>query len=217
MCARGGKGTKHPVRVCVDNNNIDEYAMPFRFLLLTILGVFMMTATAAANALPANLDPENTLFLDLKDGRVVIKMFPDQAPNHVARVKELAREHYYDGKKWHRVIDGFMAQTGSPRGDGIGGSDKPDLKAEFNGMSHVRGVVSMARTAMPDTANAQFFIVLANSPFLDGQYTAWGQVVEGMQYVDSIKKGDRGNNGQVDSPDVIVKMTVMADSQAAAK
>ncbi len=159
-------------------------------------------------------DPENTLFLDLKDGRVVIQMFPEQAPAHIARIKELTREGYYDGKLWHRVMDGFMAQTGSPKGDGIGGSSKPDLKAEFNQMSHVRGVASMARTSMPDTANAQFFIVTKSSPFLDGQYTAWGQVIDGMEYVDNIKKADpRDPSGSVTNPDKIVKMTVAADAK----
>lgn len=166
-----------------------------------------------AQAAPATTDLENTLYLDLKDGRVTIKMFPEQAPNHVKRIKELVREHYYDGKKWHRVIDGFMAQTGSPNGDGIGGSAKPDLKNEFNGMSHVRGVASMARTNDPNSANAQFFIMLASNPGLDGQYTVWGQVIDGMDKIDNIKKGDRANNGLVTAPDVIVKMTVAADAQ----
>ena len=166
--------------------------------------------TTTANAIDIK-DPENTLFLDLKDGRVTIQMFPDRAPKHVERLKELTREGYYNGKLWHRVIDGFMAQTGSPNGDGIGGSSKPDLKAEFNSMTHTRGVVSMARTNMPDTANAQFFIVLKPSPFLDGQYTAFGQVIDGMDHVDAIKKGNSGNNGLVTNPDTIVKMTVAAD------
>ena len=166
----------------------------------------------AAVAQTSNL--ENTLYLDLKDGRVVIEMYPDVAPNHVARIKELAREGYYNGKKWHRVIDGFMAQTGSPNGDGIGGSSKPDLKAEFNNMKHVRGAVSMARTALPNSANAQFFIMLAPNSGLDGQYTVWGQVKEGMEFVDNIKKGDRYDNGAVTDPDVIVKMIVAADEAA---
>ncbi|PZP39470.1 MAG: peptidylprolyl isomerase [Pseudomonas fluorescens] len=184
----------------------------FVFTTLTILGALAMTT---ANAVEIK-DPENTLFLDLKDGRVTIQMFPQQAPNHVARIKELAREGYYNGKKWHRVIDGFMAQTGSPNGDGIGGSSKPDLKAEFNGMSHVRGVASMARTNMPDTANAQFFIMLASNPGLDGQYTVWGQVIDGMDKVDNIKKGNARLNGSVDQPDEIVKITVAADEKATA-
>ncbi len=182
-----------------------------------------MTATHAQEAVSntaatAGTDLENTLYLDLKDGRVVIAMLPDVAPSHVARIKELTREGYYDGKLWHRVIDGFMAQTGSPNGDGIGGSSKPDLKAEFNQVSHERGVVSMARTNLPDTANAQFFIMLANNRGLDGQYTVWGRVVSGMELVDKIKKGDQMRNGTVDNPDRIVKMTVAADeAKASAK
>ena len=168
-----------------------------------------------AHAAPVT-DPENTLYLYLKDGRVTIQMFPQQAPNHVARIKELVREGYYNGKLWHRVIEGFMAQTGSPNGDGLGGSSKPDLKAEFNAISHVRGVASMARTSSPDSANAQFFIMLASNPSLDGQYTAWGEVTEGMQYVDAIKKGNPRDNGMVDQPDSIIKMTVAADEMQAA-
>lgn len=165
-----------------------------------------------ANAIDIK-DPENTLFLDLNDGRVTIEMFPEKAPQHVERIKELTREGYYNGKLWHRVINGFMAQTGSPNGDGIGGSSKPDLKAEFNDMAHTRGIVSMARTAMPNTANAQFFIVLKSSPFLDGQYTVWGRVIDGMEHVDNIKKGDPSDNGSVTNPDEIVKMTVAADDK----
>lgn len=171
---------------------------------LITAGVFAMNVAVAA-------DLENTLYLDLKDGRVVIEMYPEKAPNHIARIKELTREGYYNGKLWHRVIDGFMAQVGSPRGDGIGGSEKPDLKAEFNDISHVRGVASMARTMAVDTANAQFFIMLADNPGLDGQYTAWGRVTQGMELVDKIKKGKSYANGLVDGPDSIVKMTVAAD------
>ena len=178
-----------------------------------------MTTTHAATpaaALPAGVDAENILYLDLKDGRVTIQMLPDAAPNHVARIKELVREGYYDGKLWHRVIDGFMAQTGSPNGDGMGGApSKPDLKAEFNNLSHVRGTVSMARTMLPDTANAQFFIMLAPNTGLDGQYTVWGRVIDGMQHVDAIKKGDKFANGTVTNPDKIVKMTLAADEAKA--
>ncbi|HEX2858734.1 MAG TPA: peptidylprolyl isomerase [Alphaproteobacteria bacterium] len=170
---------------------------------------------AKANAAPAITDPDNTLYLDLKDGRVVIEMYPAKAPNHVARVKELTREGYYNGKLWHRVIAGFMAQTGSPRGDGMGGSDKPDLKAEFNDIHHARGIVSAARSGNPDSANAQFFIMLADNGGLDGQYTAWGKVIDGMQYVDNIKKGDPYDNGAVTDPDKIVKMTVASDEAKA--
>ncbi|PIZ30435.1 MAG: peptidylprolyl isomerase [Alphaproteobacteria bacterium CG_4_10_14_0_8_um_filter_53_9] len=158
-------------------------------------------------------DLENTLYLDLKDGRVTIEMMPEVAPSHVARIKELARSGYYNGKLWHRVIDGFMAQTGSPRGDGMGGSTLPDLNAEFNDVSHKRGIVSMARTGNPNSANAQFFIMLADNTGLDGQYTVWGKVVDGMEHVDAIKKGDKYDNGSVADPDTIVSMTVAADAE----
>jgi peptidylprolyl isomerase len=183
----------------------------FRTLLTIALGVFTMIASATQANTPAQVDLDNMLYLDLKDGRVTIKMFPDKAPAHVARIKELTREGYYNGKKWHRVIDGFMAQTGSPKGDGMGGSSKPDLKAEFNDVMHVRGIVSMARSMSPNSANAQFFIMLKANNGLDGQYTAWGQVVDGMEHVDAIKKGDEYDNGTVTDPDTIVKMTVASD------
>ncbi len=156
------------------------------------------------------LDMENTLYLDLEDGRVVIAMHSDLAPNHVKRIKELARQGFYDGIVFHRVIEGFMAQTGDPTGTGTGGSGK-QLKAEFNKGDHVRGAVSMARAQDPDSADSQFFIVLQDSNFLDGQYTYWGEVVSGMEYVDQIKKGDPTRNGQVSSPDKIVRMQVAAD------
>lgn len=156
-------------------------------------------------------DPENTLYLDLKDGRVVIEMYPDKAPEHVKRIKELTRAGFYDGIVFHRVIAGFMAQTGDPTGTGMGGSDKPDLKAEFNNEPHSRGAVSMARANDPNSANSQFFIVLADSNFLDNQYTVWGRVSSGMEFVDKIKKGDSNDNGAVSNPDKIVKMQVAAD------
>lgn len=175
-------------------------------ILLTGSLIFMQTPATAQT-------PENTLYMDVPAGRVVIEMYPDKAPNHVARIKELTREGYYDGKLWHRVIDGFMAQTGSPQGNGIGGSDKPDLEAEFNDIQHVRGVASMARTQNPNSANAQFFIMLADAPHLDGQYTAWGRVIEGMENIDALKKGDSARNGTVDNPDAILKMQVAADAE----
>ena len=156
------------------------------------------------------MDRENTLFLDLKDGRVVIELRPDLAPNHVARIKELVREGYYDGLKFHRVIDGFMAQTGCPQGTGTGGSGQK-LKAEFSRERHVRGTCSMARAASPDSADSQFFIIFAPSPHLDGQYSVWGQVVDGMDFVDNIKKGSSLANGAVKDPDVIVRLQVAAD------
>lgn len=156
------------------------------------------------------MDRENTLFLDLKDGRVVIELRPDLAPNHVARIKELVRQGYYDGLKFHRVIPGFMAQTGCPEGTGTGGSGKK-LKAEFSREKHVRGTCSMARAASPDSADSQFFIMFDNSPHLDGKYSIWGQVVEGMDLVDNIKKGSSLANGAVKDPDNIVRMQVAVD------
>src|SRR5262249_26648158 len=144
-------------------------------------------------------------------GRVVIKLRPDLAPNHVERFKELSREAFYDGVVFHRVIPGFMAQTGDPTGTGSGGSDKANLKAEFSRAPHRRGVVSTARTANPNSANSQFFIMLDDNSHLDGQYTVWGEVIEGMDFIDRIKKGDERRNGQVTDPDRIVQMRVAAD------
>jgi cyclophilin family peptidyl-prolyl cis-trans isomerase len=152
-------------------------------------------------------DPENTLVLETTKGRVVIALRPDLAPGHVARIKTLARQGFYDNVAFHRVIDGFMAQTGCPHGTGTGGSDLPDLKAEFNAEPHVRGTVSMARTNAPNSANSQFFICFDDARFLDKQYTVWGQVVEGMDNVDQIKRGE-----PVRDPDRIVSMRVMADA-----
>lgn len=154
-------------------------------------------------------DAENALVLKLKDGDVVIEMFDDVAPSHVARIKELVRQGFYNGLKFHRVIDGFMAQTGCPLGTGTGGSGKK-LKAEFNKKEHKRGTVSMARAMDPDSADSQFFICFADAPWLNGQYTVWGEVTSGMEYVDNIKKGT-GSNGTVFDPDIIVSMDVIAD------
>lgn len=154
-------------------------------------------------------DPENALLLKLKDGDVVIEMFPDSAPNHVERIKELARAEFYNGLKFHRVIDGFMAQTGCPYGTGTGGSGKK-LKAEFNTRPHKRGTVSMARSMMPDSADSQFFICFDDCDWLNGQYTVWGEVTSGMEFVDNIKKGS-GANGMVSEPDEIISLTVIAD------
>ena len=151
-------------------------------------------------------DPENTLILETTQGRVVIEMRPDLAPGHVDRIKMLARENFYDGIVFHRVIEGFMAQTGCPHGTGTGGSDQGNLGAEFNAEPHVRGVCSMARAASPNSANSQFFICFDNATFLDNQYTAWGKVIEGMENVDKIKRGE-----PVQDPDSIVTMRVAAD------
>lgn len=154
-------------------------------------------------------DAENALLLKLKDGDVVIEMYPEDAPEHVKRIKELARAEFYNGLKFHRVIDGFMAQTGCPYGNGTGGSGKK-LKAEFNRNPHKRGTVSMARSMMPDSADSQFFICFADCPWLDGQYTVWGEVTSGMDVVDKIKRGN-GPNGSVSEPDEIISLQVIAD------
>ena len=151
-------------------------------------------------------NPEDTLVLDTTKGKVVIKLRPDLAPNHVARVKELAREGFYDGVVFHRVIEDFMAQTGDPTGTGSGGSDKPDLKAEFSDETHKRGTVSAARTANPNSANSQFFICFTDAPWLNKQYSVWGEVIEGMDIVDQIKRGE-----PVRDPDSITTMRVAAD------
>jgi cyclophilin family peptidyl-prolyl cis-trans isomerase len=152
---------------------------------------------------------QERLIMELKTGPVTIELRPDLAPNHVARIKELATSGFYDGVAFHRVIAGFMAQTGDPTGTGSGGSDLPDLKAEFNEEPHVRGTCSMARTSNPHSANSQFFICFDDARFLDRQYTVWGQVVEGMEHVDAIKKGGDHDNGAISGePDRIVKMRV---------
>ncbi len=156
------------------------------------------------------MDRENTLIMELKDGTVVIEMLPELAPNHVARIKELTRQGYYDGTPFHRVIPGFMAQGGDPTGTGTGGSGVK-LKAEFSKEKHVRGICSMARAASPDSADSQFFIMFDRSPHLDGKYSVWGRVTDGMEHVDAIKAGDRMDNGVVDDPDRIIRLRVAAD------
>ena len=152
-------------------------------------------------------DPENTLVIETTKGRVVIELRPDLAPKHVERIKQLAREGFYNGIPFHRVIEGFMAQTGCPKGTGTGGSKLPNLKAEFNAEPHVRGVCSMARSSSPDSANSQFFIVFDDATFLDNQYTVWGKVIEGMDNVDKIKRGE-----PVSNPDKMVSVKVGADA-----
>jgi peptidylprolyl isomerase len=154
-------------------------------------------------------DVENTLIMTLDTGPVTIKLRPDLAPGHVARIKELAREGFYDGVVFHRVIDGFMAQGGDPTGTGSGGSEKPDLQAEFSDAKHVRGVCSMARTSYPHSANSQFFICFGNANFLDKNYTVWGEVAEGMENVDALPKGEPPR-----TPGKIVSMRVAADAKA---
>ncbi len=177
-----------------------------RTLLATLaIGTLM----SEAQAQPADL--ENTLYMDTKDGRVTIRLRPDLAPKHVERVKMLAREHFYDGTPFHRVIEGFMAQGGDPTGTGSGGSKYPDLPAEFTTQTKfLRGTVGAARTGNPNSANSQFYIMFAPASHLDGQYTIWGQVVSGMDVIDKIKRGT-GGGGTVSSPDKIIRMQVASD------
>jgi peptidylprolyl isomerase len=173
--------------------------------------VFAASLVGSGGAQAADL--ENTLYMDLTYGRVVIELRPDLAPKTVARMKELTRQHFFDGIVFHRVISGFMAQTGDPTGTGYGGSGKP-LPAEFSDAHHVRGTVSMARAQDPNSADSQFFICFTAVPQLDGQYTIWGQVVSGMEFVERIKRGDGDPNGIVTPPqDKIVKMQVAADAK----
>ncbi len=186
-----------------------------RTLLTTIaIGALMSDAVpSTADAQPAQ-DPQNTIYLDVKGGRVVIRLRPDLAPLHVERVKLLCHEHFYDGTPFHRVIDGFMAQGGDPTGTGGGGSKYPNLKAEFTEKAHfLRGTVGAARTNDPDTANSQFFICFAPASFLDGKYTIWGQVVSGMEHIDELKKG-AGGSGSVSNPDKIIKMRLAAEENS---
>ncbi|WP_205944785.1 peptidylprolyl isomerase [Pelagibius litoralis] len=169
----------------------------------------MTTSTSDATAAP---DPENVLVMELKDGVVRIEMLPDLAPQHVEQIKKLTRDGFYDGIVFHRVIDGFMAQTGDPTGTGRGGSELPDIPAEFSAEPFERGVAGMARSQSPDSANSQFFITFAPARFLDKQYTVWGRVVEGMEYIDMIKKAPRGDqSGTVRDPDKIITLRIAAD------
>jgi peptidylprolyl isomerase len=179
------------------------HRMPFlRTFIWSLFLAMAMTASAQER------DLDNTLIMELESGDVVIELRPDLAPKHVARIKELIREDFYDGVVFHRVIDGFMAQTGDPTGTGRGGSDKPDLPAEFTrDETFQRGTIGMARTADPNSANSQFFINYAATPHLDGQYTIVGQVVEGMEYVDELAKGEPPR-----SPDKIVDMRLAAEA-----
>jgi peptidylprolyl isomerase len=175
------------------------------FLVLFTLSACLAGPLAAA-------DKANTVYLDLKDGRVVIELLPDAAPKHVERFKTLIKQGFYNGLKFHRVLTGFMAQTGDPTGTGSGGSKLPNLKAEFNATPFKRGTLGAARTNEPDTANSQFFICFEAAPHLNRQYTAFGQVIEGMQFVDRIKKGN-GQGGEVFNPDTIVKMQLASDAK----
>ena len=177
-----------------------------------MMGITMSDADAQI-ALPPGEDPHNTLVMDLKDGRVLIRLRPDLAPKHVERVKMLAKEGFYDGTVFHRVIEGFMAQGGDPTGTGTGGSKYGNLPAEFSKTAHfLRGTVGAARTGDPNSANSQFYIMFAPASHLDGQYTIWGQVVQGMEVIDKIKRGS-GGGGTVQNPDKIVRVRLAADAK----
>jgi peptidylprolyl isomerase len=174
-----------------------------------VLGFAAASFLASTSAFAVDL--ENTVYLDTKHGRVTMQLLPQRAPQHVERIKTLTRQGFYNGLKFHRVIDGFMAQTGDPRGDGTGGSDLPDVPGEFSQENFGRGAVGMARAQDPNSANSQFFICFGDASFLNGQYTVFARVTDGMDVVDKIKKGDPNDNGTVSNPDTIVKMQVAAD------
>jgi peptidylprolyl isomerase len=186
-----------------------------RTLLATLAAGLAITKAGAQDVpdlKPPPLDPQNTVYLDLKDGRVVIRLRPDLAPLFVARVKQLCHDHFYDGTPFHRVIDGFMAQGGDPTGTGEGHSKYPDVPAEFTNEAHfLRGTVGAARSANPDSQNSQFFIMFGPKDSLDGNYVIWGNVVSGMEVVDKIKRGDPDDNGKVTDPDHVVRMRLAAD------
>jgi peptidylprolyl isomerase len=181
--------------------------------VLAVLFAIMCAASASAQPLPAGLDPQNTLILDTTQGKIFIKLRNDIAPLHAERLKQLARDHFYDNVPFHRVIAGFMAQTGDGQnGDGTGGSKYPNVPAEFTSTPFVRGVVGMARTNDPNSANSQFFIMFADGSFLNGKYTVVGEVASGMDVVDKLKKGE-GQSGAVTDPDRMLKVQVAADAK----
>jgi peptidylprolyl isomerase len=182
-----------------------------RRFLLSLLAVAAATA-ATRPAAAQSADPQNTVYLDTKDGRISIRLRPDLAPKHVAQIKALVKQHFYDGVVFHRVIDGFMAQTGDPTGTGTGKSSLPNIKAEFSNTPFKRGTVGMARSQDPDSANSQFFICFDDASFLNGKYTVVGEVTSGMDVVDKIKKGSKADNGSVTNPDKVVKMRLASDA-----
>jgi cyclophilin family peptidyl-prolyl cis-trans isomerase len=182
-----------------------------KFALATLALTAVLAGSAAAQQPSA--DPQNTIYLDTKDGRITIRLRPDLAPRHVAQIKTLTKQGFYNGVPFHRVIEGFMAQTGDPTGTGTGKSDLPNIPAEFTSTQYRRGSVGMARSASPDSANSQFFICYDGCGPLTGQYTLFGEVVAGMDVVNKIKKGDRSANGAVQSPDRIVRMQLAADAR----
>ena len=183
------------------------------FRLATMLAALFWATLTLAAPLPSGVDPQNTILLDTNSGRVVIRLRPDLAPKHAERIKTLTREKFYDNAPFHRVIAGFMAQTGDPTGTGTGKSKYPDLPAEFSDVPFTRGIVGMARSQSPNSANSQFFIMYGDVPSLNGKYTVVGEVVSGMDVVDRIKKGPEANNGMVSDPDRIVLVQVAADAK----
>jgi len=183
------------------------------FRLATMLAALFWATLTLAAPLPSGVDPQNTILLDTNSGRVVIRLRPDLAPKHAERIKTLTREKFYDNAPFHRVIAGFMAQTGDPTGTGTGKSKYPDLPAEFSDVPFTRGIVGMARSQSPNSANSQFFIMYGDVPSLNGKYTVVGEVVSGMDVVDRIKKGPEANNGMVSNPDRIVRVQVAADAK----
>jgi peptidylprolyl isomerase len=182
-----------------------------RFLTLAV--ALMLPWLAAADPLPKGVDPQNTLLIDTPHGRIVVRLRPDLAPKHVERLKTLAREKFYDNVAFHRVISGFMAQTGDPNGTGTGKSQYPDLSAEFSSVPFTRGVVGMARGPSPNSANSQFFIMFGETPSLNGKYSVVGEVVSGMDVVDRIKKGSEADNGAVSNPDRMMRVQLAADAK----
>jgi peptidylprolyl isomerase len=183
-------------------------------MLAMMIVAFPGAVLAQSSSVPAavaDLDPQNVLVIEVSGGSIYVELLPGVAPQHVERIKQLAREGFYDGVVFHRVIDGFMAQTGDPTGTGTGGSDYPDLPAEFSDIAYERGIVGMARTNDPNSANSQFFIMFGPAPSLNGQYTVFGRVVAGMEAVDSIQKGDTRRNGMVADPDAMIRARLLSD------
>ncbi len=187
--------------------------MTSRFFALLAALPLILPLAFSAPALSDHEDPSQTLVMETSKGTIRIRLAHDFAPKHAERLKTLSQEGFYDGVVFHRVIEGFMAQTGDPTGTGTGGSSYPDLKAEFSAVPFERGTLGMARSQSPNSANSQFFIVYERSDWLDGQYTVVGKVIEGMDVADALKKGDRANNGMVDGPDKIVRMRLASDTQ----
>lgn len=192
-------------------SNVCVESLEMKNLFVGVLALVLSLSTVPALAVDwTQNDPEDVLIMELRTGPVYIWMRESKAPNHVARIRELTEAGFYNGLKFHRVIDGFMAQTGDPLGDGTGGSGQ-NIKAEFNRLPHLRGTVSMARSGDPDSADSQFFIMFTANRSLDRNYTVWGRVIEGMEHVDQITKGDPGMDGVVEFPDIILRMRVAKD------